>query len=156
MPSVRHSTCKYIEGHTRSSVFAALSLTNGRAMAGMRCEAETWPSWLLLRRSYGTDILACSEQDGEYERQATEEIWGSSTIEDAGAIHAWRGYGLLVSFSASQSCRGPSTADAKTFDDGPTTSPAKLQFLGDADEAPKVGVGRGRSFYLLYSWLAPT
>jgi hypothetical protein len=37
--------------HTRSSVFAARSLTKGRAMTGMRCEAETCPSWLLLSKS---------------------------------------------------------------------------------------------------------
>jgi len=37
---------------TISSVFAARSLTNGRAITGIRCEAETWPFWLLLSRSY--------------------------------------------------------------------------------------------------------
>jgi hypothetical protein len=36
---------------TISRVFAALSLTNGRAMTGMRWEAETWPFWLLLSKS---------------------------------------------------------------------------------------------------------
>jgi hypothetical protein len=42
---------------TISSVFAALSLTNGRAITGIRSLAEMWPFWLFLRRSYGTDMI---------------------------------------------------------------------------------------------------
>jgi hypothetical protein len=42
---------------TISSVFAALSLTNGLAITGIRSLAEMWPFWLFLRRSYGTDMI---------------------------------------------------------------------------------------------------
>jgi hypothetical protein len=36
---------------TMSRVFFALSLTNGRAMTGIRSLAGMWPFWLLLRSS---------------------------------------------------------------------------------------------------------
>jgi hypothetical protein len=42
---------------TMSNVFFALSLTNGRAMTGIRSLAEMWPFWLLFRSSYGTDMM---------------------------------------------------------------------------------------------------
>jgi hypothetical protein len=42
---------------TMSRVFFALSLTNGRAMTGIRSLAGMWPFWLLLRSSYGTDMM---------------------------------------------------------------------------------------------------
>jgi len=58
-----------------SSVFAALSLTKGRAMTGMRSEAGIWPFWLLLRRSYGTDMLAIYKET-TYMESRKDEVWG--------------------------------------------------------------------------------
>lgn len=44
-----------------SRVFFARSLTNGRAMTGMRSEAGTWPFSLFMR--YGTDMVAAVFDD---------------------------------------------------------------------------------------------
>ena len=59
-----------------SKVFFALSLTNGLAMTGMRSLAGMWPLWLLLRSSYGTDMMASIICENDEEKQINERDLG--------------------------------------------------------------------------------
>jgi hypothetical protein len=75
---------------TISRVFAARSLTNGLAIAGMRCDALIWPFWLLTRSS---DML--SEQCA---RNKNEGRFQNTSGGKSGVIEGREGDSDMASF----------------------------------------------------------
>jgi hypothetical protein len=72
------------QSRTISSVFAALSLTKGLAIGGMRCEALMWPLWLLTRSS---DILIQQRNVKRNERCCKGTSGGKSGVIEG---RGWR------------------------------------------------------------------